>query len=240
MSTCLMCNKKAKSSDCVTCDICRKNVHTECAGLSRLETECIRSSSRKVHYYCEKCDIVSTMNSLKSEIDVLKSELLEIKKRQDQAIDHDSDKRLSEDEVIAEVEDRNRRAANLILFNLPESTETLSDQRKEDDTSRCLSIVLPTNKDNVSVLSCLRMGKYNSDKLRPLKMTFANAQQALDVLKSYKRKDNFYLNRDLTPRQQNSSYLIRSEFKRRKQQGEHDIQLRYYNGMPKIIVPKNM
>ena len=64
---------------------------------------------------------------------------------------------------------------------------------------------------------------------------FSTSQLALQVVKAYQRKGNLYLNRDLTPRQQNISYLVRSEFKQRKQSGENDIVLKYENGIPKII-----
>ncbi|KAJ3659047.1 hypothetical protein Zmor_010756 [Zophobas morio] len=105
MSTCSLCNKKARSGDCVTCYICRKYRHTECAGLSRLEVECIRSSSRKIHYYCEKCDIVSIIHTMKTEIEVLQDELAELKKSGSNVADRDSEKKLSDEEIIAEIED---------------------------------------------------------------------------------------------------------------------------------------
>ena len=220
----------------MTCDICRKNVHHDCAGLSRLEVQCIRSNSGKIHFYCNKSDIVSTIIELKAEVDGLKKELIDLKNQRIEATDSDPQKKLSDDEIIAEVEERNRRANNLILFHLPESNENTGNLRKSDNLSRCINTVFPHDKmDNVSILSCIRLGKYNADKIRPLKIIFGNFPQALGAVKSYKFTNNLYLNRDLTPRQQNLSYLVRSEYKHRKQQGEVDIVLKYYNGIPKIV-----
>ena len=116
MSVCGSCNKKIRNSDWITCDICRKNIHVECAGLSKLEVDCVRSNSRKIHFYCDKCDIITTINDLKDEIEGLKSELNELKNCRNK-VDDDSHKKLSDEEIITEVEDRNRRANNLILYN---------------------------------------------------------------------------------------------------------------------------
>ncbi|KAJ3660332.1 hypothetical protein Zmor_004784 [Zophobas morio] len=236
--SCSVCNKKnLRSSDCVTCDICRGLVHSECAGLSKTEVDCIRSMSRKIHFYCEKCDIVATINGLKEELANVKYELNELKNNQSKVIDdHDTSKKLSEEDIINEIEDRNRRATNLILFNLPESNAVNSDMRKDDDKSRCQKIMIPESKsESVKIMNCVRLGRLNDDKIRPIKIIFGNSHQALEILKSYKRKENLYLNRDLTPRQQNHSFLIRSEFRNRIEHGENDISLKYRDGIPKIV-----
>lgn len=237
MSLCGICNKKTKSTTCVTCDICRRAIHPECADLTAIEVECIRSNSRKIHFYCEKCDIVATINNLKDEISVLKSELTALKTQQvNSADDLASTKKLSDEEIFAEIEERNYRAPNLILFNLPESDEDSPTKRKEIDVNRCVSTVTSTDYNaSTSIVSCIRVGRYNKDRVRPVRIVFTSREQALDCLKAYKRKNNLYLNRDLTPRQQNYSYLIRSEFKTRKEQGEEDIMLKYRYGIPAIV-----
>ena len=143
-------------------------------------------------------------------------------------------KGLSYKEIIEEIDERNHRSNNLILFNLPESNATSSEQRKNDDVLRCLNTIIPdTNKDNSPVLSCVRLGTYNNAKVCPMKIMFTSPQKALESIKAYRRVGNLYLNRDLTPRQQNMSYLIRFEFKTRKEKGENDIVLKYRRGFLK-------
>lgn len=90
-------------------------------------------------------------------------------------------------------------------------------------------------KCTVKIQNCIRLGKANNNKIRPVKIIFDNSQQALDVLRSYKRSGRLYLNRDLTPRQQNYCFEIRSEFRNRINLGEKDIFLRYRNGFPSIV-----
>ena len=233
MSNCTYCGKKGRNNDCVTCDICRKLVHTDCSGLSRMEIECIRSNSRKIHYYCDKCDIVATINKLKSELDVLKSELEVMKNNQGNVARSDNDN-LSAEELITEVEERNRRAYNLILFNLSESDEETDVKRNENDTSRAGQTIFSGEHEKIKIMSCCRLGKYNNEKIRPLRISFENPQYATETLRKYIRKEKLYLNRDLTRRQQNQCYMIRTEFKNRREQGEDDIILKYSNGIPKI------
>lgn len=238
MSACVQCNKKTRSTDCINCDICKKPIHVECSGLSRLEVECIRSSTRKIHYYCEKCDIVAAFNALqtelnevKSELNVLTTELNLLKTKQDAAandnLENVNHKNLKTEEIIAEAQERYYRSHNLILSNLPETTDNIGDHIKS-------AILSKVNDANISLVSCTRLGKFNDTKTRPVKLTFSSPQDALTVLKHYVRSGNLYLNRDLTRLQQNQSYVIRTEYRSRKGKGEN-ITLRYTNGIPRIV-----
>jgi uncharacterized small protein (DUF1192 family) len=274
--SCSICNKKTRGADSVTCDICRKNVHVDCVGLSFAEAECLRANGRRIHFFCARCDIVSTINTLQSEIELLKSDLKEMKNVTSKVIEDQPEigenaaeeeinllkseinqlksdiggikskpagvnspghnKNLSEEEIIFEAEERSRRANNLILFNLRESSETTSTKRQEDDLARCRQIILPNgdNGNEITIISCQRLGKFDNTKTRPLKIILGTAQQAVHVLKHYTRQGNFYINRDLTRRQQNYCYQIRVEYKSRKRD-ENDITLKYRNGIPRIV-----
>lgn len=237
MSKCGVCNQKTKISDSVTCDICRKPVHTDCANLSKIEVECIKANSRAVHFYCPKCDIVAIINNLKTEIDDLKSQINELKSAKSCDVVSDPSKNLSIEDVFTEIEERNRRANNLIIYNVPESEKSSADQRKQEDIELCKEIVLNDNSNtsNARIVNCIRLGKFSDSKLRPVKIVLETADQAQSILRTYRRKENFYLHKDLTVRQQHASYLTRTEYKTRQQQGENDIVLKYVNGLPKII-----
>ena len=205
MSMCTVCGKKTRNTDCVACDICRKLVHTGCSGLAAIEIECVRSNSRKIHYFCDNCDVVTTINKLKTELDSLKTQLEEVKNNQGKVPLPDKDI-LSTEEVINEVEERNRRSYNLILFNLPESEENTQIKRDEDDMSRVKKTIFSNgneNENNIKIMSCGRLGMFRNDKIRPMRISFATPQHAYEVLRTYNRKNQLYLNKDLTKRQQN-------------------------------------
>ncbi|KAJ3650040.1 hypothetical protein Zmor_021751 [Zophobas morio] len=102
----------------------------------------------------------------------------------------DAGKKLSDDEIINEVEERNKRATNLTLLNLPGPNENSAELRKTSDLSNCITTILPdANADNTSILSCVRLGKFNKEKIRPLRIVFTTSQLALQVVKAYQRKD---------------------------------------------------
>ena len=153
-NNCEICNQKA-TADCVMCDICHKIIHRECAGLSRKEFKCVRTTPRVIHFYCAKCDIVCSINTLKDEIDYFKRELSHLKRelndlqsKQNNVIESDPKKELPHKEIIEEIDERNCHSNNLMLPNLPESNASSSKQRKNDDILRCLNTILPeTNKD---------------------------------------------------------------------------------------------
>ena len=69
-----------------------------------------------------------------------------------------------------------------------------------------------------------------------LQIILSSVHDALELLTNYERKDELYLSSDVTPRQQNCTYLlVRSEFKRRKRHNETSIMLLYKNSVQNII-----
>ena len=144
------------------------------------------------------------------------------------------DKTLSEDDIINEIMERQQKAVNIIVYNLPESGKETSTERANDDVDKCIDII-KKKTPNVTIVKCSRLGKPNKDCPRLIKLQLPSADQVLQVLKSYKVENNIYLNRDLTIKQRNYTYNIRKEFRSRKAKGENDIVLKYSNGMPKIV-----
>lgn len=58
-----------------TCDACLTTTHATCAGLSRLEAECLCSKRGKIKYYCDSCNIIVLVASLPTGIETLKKEV---------------------------------------------------------------------------------------------------------------------------------------------------------------------
>lgn len=237
MSVCVSCSKQCFEGDSVTCDICKKYVHINCAGLSKNEADCLRSKRRKIHFYCDRCDIVDTVLKLRDQVESLKAKTDAGLSRDNVISDNNG---FSFEEALAEFEDRNARATNLILYNLPESKAEDEEERKKDDMERCMNTVASQRSDSYNVVASRRLGKYNDGKIRPIKICFASREDMINVLKAYKTKNNLYLNRDLTPRQRSISFKIRQEYRERIKNGESSIVIKYFNGMPKIIKIHNV
>ena len=104
---------------------------------------------------------------------------------------------LSEDEIIAEVEERQQKANNVIVYNIPESAQKSNDDKIKDDYGRCVTLITKICP-NVTFVSCKRLGKINENRSRPIQLRFNSSDVAASILKNYKVKDSVYLNRDLT------------------------------------------
>ncbi|KAJ3640311.1 hypothetical protein Zmor_003620 [Zophobas morio] len=227
---CIKCNDLCP--DGISCDFCGSFMHSDCVGLSRAEVQCLRQKQRRIPFYCEDCDIVKLVKSLKDQIQRLSNEIANIKKEVSPV--SSIDKTLSEDDIINEIMERQQKAVNIIVYNLPESGKETSTERANDDADKCINII-KKKTPNVTIVKCSRLGKPNKDRPRLIKLQLPSADQVLQVLKSYKVENNIYLNQDLTIKQRNYTYNNRTEFRSRKAKGENDIVLKYSNGMPKIV-----
>jgi hypothetical protein len=143
---------------------------------------------------------------------------------------------ISQENVYSELLDRQSRARNVILFNVPEASTSIPGQL--DDTSFA-NDVFNTIGASVNPLSVHRLGKV-STKPRPLRITLPSSLDVFEILK-VKRKlttmDKFSsirISTDLTQLQRKYLSNILSELKSRKDAGEHNIFVRYINGLPTI------
>lgn len=188
VSICSECKKGViKDSDGLNCDLCKAVLHTVCAGLSRLEADCLKSKKRKISFFCSKCNLVDTFKSLKKEIERLSNEVIELKRK-------NADNKHTEfnigngdlaatEKIINEIEDRQKRSKNLIVYNVPElileNTENAenTDNRNADDLSKCKTVQQGLI-DGSKIKQCIRLGKHNTDKTRPIKLVFDSQEDA--------------------------------------------------------------
>lgn len=141
---------------------------------------------------------------------------------------------LSLESIISEFSDRQQRANNILIFNLPEP-KNASDP--SDDT--IITELLNVLNINTSSVRLSRLGK-SSIKPRPLKVELPSSHIVFDILK-YKHKlrshNTFSLIRistDRTAYQRDFFKNILKELDERKKQGEHDLFLKYIKGVPTI------
>ncbi|KAL4126752.1 hypothetical protein QTP88_010961 [Uroleucon formosanum] len=86
---------------------------------------------------------------------------------------------ISDESLISEMLDRQSRARNLIIFNLPESNNSHSP--KEDKL--LVKSVLDTLSPNLGTAAVFRLGR-KSDKPRPVKVTLLEVSDVFTVLKN--------------------------------------------------------
>ncbi|KAG5887093.1 hypothetical protein JTB14_013115 [Gonioctena quinquepunctata] len=93
---------------------------------------------------------------------------------------------MSEDNIINELNERQSRALNVMLYNLPESVPN------ENDIDVVRDIVRETINDNLRTVRTCRNGKENKNGSRDLKVVFSNAIEALKILKNRKTQKDFH------------------------------------------------
>ena len=136
--------------------------------------------------------------------------------------------------VVDEYRDLERRKWNLIVFNVPESKSTESSQRNAEDRDFFKSIINDVGVDSVEIIDVVRLGASTPNKLRPLRVQFANLSHRRSVLVNAKKlwdssSDVFkgiYINPDLSVRERQTQRKLRSELARRKENGEYNIFIR--------------
>ena len=138
-------------------------------------------------------------------------------------------------EATEEIFDKQRRATNILLFNLNESkNEALQDRIKEDNEKvdeifQEIGMV----KDSYHVERTMRLGK-KGEKARPLKVCLQNTSQrnqALKLAKNLKGNDNSNLQSvgiapDLTLTERAQKKLLLDELSSRRANGEKDLVIR--------------
>ena len=185
-------------------------------------------------------DLIGNLNN---EITLLKKELEELKtsissqggEKTENVINRSG---LTDDQLLDEIDERQRRATNIVISNIPESQSANVEEKIVDDLNKVKEIIVGTGI-STEVVKVFRLGKQLPSKNRLIKVILPTPEVAQKILRNYKFTSNIYLNRDLTQLQQEKSYSVRQEFKNRVQNGEKNIKLKYYNGMPKIIAVKN-
>lgn len=149
-----------------------------------------------------------------------------------------------------EIIERALRASNILIYNLPESSER--DQvHDSEEACKILNAVDPTSA--TQIMSCRRLGKVlpvgsvsDGSKPRPLKVVLTGADVARTVMRKKKVLSatdykNISISDDKTPAQIRELKMLREELKRRTASGERNLTIKYDRGVPTIVEqqPKN-
>ncbi|KAL0860156.1 hypothetical protein ABMA27_010463 [Loxostege sticticalis] len=144
--------------------------------------------------------------------------------------------------VISEVQERKKRENNIIITGVPEQTATSAQERILKDESDVLKVASSVSKDIPKPNKIIRIGKYNPEKTRRIKVCFDRPEPAMLLLRNKdKLPEDIKIFSDQTPAQQKYFQSIKKELTRRLHSGESDITIKYINGAPTIVksAPKN-
>lgn len=244
---CHCCNRLFEDHLVLTCCICHGIFGNLCIGLTSSEIRII-SSKKSISWSCKDCEkIGNDIQSLKSVIVSLQKEIKELKTSV-QSVSGDISHEFTDEkfeEVIAEIEERQMRKRNVIVYGVEElgGGGTTDERIKHDHSmvSKLFDEIAPDVSRRSENIRVFRLGKFNprSDKPRPLKVSLKSWDEVLKILKKSKTLksttnfSNLTITSDKTPRQLAHFKKVREEVERRKSQGENVV-LKFKKGVPTI------
>lgn len=226
----------------IKCCVCNKLYRHSCVNITTEELHMLVDTSKGCDWTCGGCRLLG--NDLKE----LKALILNLQKDiQDLKSNNSASTAKSQfieiDEIINEIDQRNLRKGNMVIFGVPEKNQDLTAadvvESERNDVNKILKCIIPDN--NIPVLNIKRMGVYNNSKCRPIKLFLEDEKLVKNyIMKSAALKKNrafqkIYCSFDRTPRQIEYYKDVRKELVRRQESGESDIRIKYFKGIPKIV-----
>nr|CAI5846598.1 unnamed protein product [Callosobruchus analis] len=177
-------------------------------------------------------DLRALVVSLQEEINALKSNRVD--PAQTPAIDFE--------EIVQEVNDRQSRKNNLIIYGIVESTDQSNTRRKVYDADQVKNIIgVLDDEVNTDNIKPIRLGSNNTGGPRPIKITLRDSNDVRSCIKAaakLKRHSTFSrinISFDRTPRQVLHYKKLKQEVADRSVNGENGLKIKYVNGVPKVV-----
>ncbi|KAL4107337.1 hypothetical protein QTP88_017699 [Uroleucon formosanum] len=113
---CVVCSSHLAKLDVpIKCNSCSGAFHTKCTGLSNTEIKCLSLKNRSLKYFCSTCEQgLKELPELKL---LIKKLLVEVEGLKNCPLQR-SNNEVCNEFIINEINERNRRASNLICYNL--------------------------------------------------------------------------------------------------------------------------
>lgn len=194
-------------------------------------------------------EIKDSLNTLKSKVECIEdtlSKVIETQEKQETQI-----KRLkadvlsvkeSQEMMMAEIDDRDRRKPNLVISGIPECVDGNALDRKKWDTEKVENLFRALDDlSSDQIAQIHRIGKVGSSRPRILRIVCNDAKARQSLLRKAKNLRampeyaNVFINPDLTPSQQREQKRLREELKRRKNLGE-DVIIRHGKVASRTVV----
>lgn len=236
------------------CDSCRSYFHfhgdkeKNCSGVSPTELRAVGLKNRMTLFFCNDCRdafkrvpmVIKRIDDLNNQIASLNTEVIKLKAEVEDLKSHQDGHQM--EEIFEEIGEREKRAYNIMIYNIEESEEEIPSDRVKADKIKIketLKLVGHDLKED-DIDRVIRIGK-KMNSHRPIKVCLRNTQVVKEILsRSYMLKNSTYsISADRTKMQMNHFKKIRNEFKNRVDSGEQDIKIKYVQGNPKIVKSKN-
>ena len=136
-------------------------------------------------------------------------------------------------DALDEYMDRERRRHNLVIYGMPESSDSTSTELGTNDQTRFSNLVRSQfNTENINISKAIRIGRSTNGRPRPLLVTLLDDSSRRYILQNAKSLrnnstyNNVYISPDLTPKEREINRQLHTELKRRKQAGETNLMIK--------------
>ena len=179
--------------------------------------------------------LTSEIKGYKDEVSQLRNELATAKR----------DFYINRESIIAEINDRNKRSKNLLLFNIPEASPQLSaDEAGKTDFDLVKNLLSAFYNDKVQLKTDLnnirvhRIGNVNTSKIRPICVKLEYEDDVFKVIMNRKLVQDYKINTDRrTQQREHLKFLNDEKNKHNASYPNEPLTIKYKNQVP-IFVKK--
>lgn len=142
--------------------------------------------------------------------------------------------RPKEEDLLAELLERQRQSANIMLFNVEEMEKSMNGKNEENVVRNLIIQSLPNI--TVNVLNARRIGVKKDVHKRPLCVTLGSREQAIKIIQNKHRLARpVRVDMDRIKKQRTYLQEMKQELKSIVESGKNNKRIRYFNGVPKIV-----
>ncbi|KAJ2954688.1 hypothetical protein O0L34_g2985 [Tuta absoluta] len=209
-------------------------------GAIKLTTDKLVLEQQKIN--AELANVLTFKADTEQKIQIIQSDIESLKATSKLCLETKLPKPSDYEEMTSEIRERSLREKNIIICGIPEIDSKVRSERFAHDKKETIKSIKQIIPDCEEPHKIVRLGKYNPEKPRALKVCFTKQETAKEVLRKRNSiNDSLKIYSDETPCQKIYLKLLQDELKRRIESGEQDICIKYVKGTPKItpIIPKN-
>nr|CAH7713460.1 unnamed protein product [Callosobruchus chinensis] len=229
----------------VKCSVRLKVFRHLCVNISVDQLNLFEDGNNGFDWSCINCrKIGHELKDLKSLILTLQSEIQDLKSNSRGP--NNSQTSVDFEQVIQEINERNKRRRNLILYGLPEQDQQLSSAMRIDkDESQVRGIISTVDQALVTDhFKPVRLGRYNEAKVRPIRITLQHDNDVFLAMKNAKslktsRYKHISISFDRTLKQRQYFKEVKAELDIKNASGTEKYRIKHVDGIPKIV-PLNL
>lgn len=225
----------------VVCDCCSIYHHEKCVELCPSEIRILALKKRNMIYFCSSCrmdfkKVPKVIAKLDEVLEINKKLIEENKKLREMIENGNSSNETNVNNIVQEIHERQFRATNIIITNIQESAEKNHLRRAEEDTNN-VKRILGDFSSEVTIKKTFRLGKYDNNKNRPLKVVLNSSDEALYILRNKNsiKQPNINIFGDQTRMQRDYYLSVKNKLSEMVSQGINNKTIKYINNIPTIV-----